>query len=130
MRGCGDSRSACGTSSLDSVPICFVLPTSYFVLPTFVLLLRTDFSVAFFERRFSLARQRSDQRVAPVHELLAHAATVRRSDRVLAEQRKRYRRIAVGDDRVRQYARIHLAPAHRFGRRRAGEPAPHHLVRR
>ncbi len=52
------------------------------------------------------------------------------ADGVLAEQRKRDRRIAVGDDGVGQHAGIHLAPAHGLRRRRAGQPAPHHLVGR
>ena len=62
--------------------------------------------------------------VALVHELLARPAAVRRSDGVLAEQRKRDRRVAVGDDGVGQHARIHLAPAHRLGRRRARTARP------
>ena len=49
---------------------------------------------------------------------------------VLAEQRKRDRRVDVGDHGVGQHARVHLAPADRLGRRRTRQAAPHHLVGR
>ena len=53
-----------------------------------------------------------------------------RPDRVLAEERKGDRRIAVGHDRVGQHAGVDLAPADRFGRRRTGQAAPDDLVGR
>src|SRR5207344_3327186 len=67
---------------------------------------------------------------APVIERLSFALTVLAADRVLAEQRKRDRRIRVRDDGVGQHARIHLAPAYGLRRRRARQPAPDDLIRR
>ena len=52
-----------------------------------------------------LTQQVGDELVATVHELLARPAVVFRADGVLAEERERDGRIAVGDDRVRQHAR-------------------------
>ena len=81
-------------------------------------------------RRAAAAAQVGDERLAPVVQAAQRAAAVRAADGVLAEERKRDRRIAVGDDRVGQHAGIHLAPAHGLGRRRAREPAPDDLVGR
>ena len=75
-------------------------------------------------RGLRLAVQIGDERVALVHELALRATVVFGSDRVFAEQRKRYRRIAVGDDGIGQDAGIDLAPADRFGRRRAADSPP------
>ena len=72
-----------------------------------------------------LPLQLGHQRVALVHELLARAPAVLRPDGVLAEQRKRDRRIAVRHDRVGQHAGIHLAPAHRLGRASRPDSPPH-----
>src|SRR5438552_2789448 len=112
MRGCGMSRSACGASSSDRIPTL----TSYFYLLT------SNF--------LGLARQRRDELIALVQQLLARTAAVGRPDRVLTEEREGDRRIAVRDDGVGQHARIDLAPAHGFGRRRAGQSAPDDLVGR
>src|SRR4051794_1475872 len=60
---------------------------------------------------FRLPHQIGDERVAFRDQLAAGAPAVRGSNRVLAEQRERNRRIAVGDDRVGQHARIDLPPA-------------------
>ncbi len=60
----------------------------------------------------------------------AAGVLLRAAHRVLAEQRKRDRRVGVGDDGIGQHARVHLAPAHRLGRRGARQAAPHHLVGR
>src|SRR5262245_49018960 len=99
MRGRGVRRSACGASSEESVPTESLLDRPFFV------------------RGLRFPLQRGDELVTLVHEVLALAAAVLRPDRVLAEQRERDRRIAVGDDGVGKNAGIDLAPAHGFGRR-------------
>src|SRR5215813_12342920 len=70
-----------------------------------------------------------DERIALVDQFLARTPAVLRSDRVLAKQRKRDRRIAVRDDRIRQNARIHFSPADSLRWRRAGQSTPDDLVR-
>src|SRR5688572_21613507 len=70
-----------------------------------------------FPRPLRLPQKIGDEFVALVHQLAARAAVVFRTDHVLAEERERDGRIAVGDDRVRKHTRIHLAPAHGLGGR-------------
>src|SRR5204863_5971237 len=81
-------------------------------------------------RRAALALEIGHQFLALVVQVLPLPRAVLASDGVLAEQGKRDRRVAVRDDGVRQLAGIDLAPADRFGRRRAREPSPDHLVGR
>src|SRR4029453_10850559 len=80
--------------------------------------------------RLPLFSQLDDERLALVVQPLALALAVLAPDGVLAEQRKRDRRVAVGNDGVGQNAGIHLAPAHGLGRRGAGESAPDDLIGR
>ena len=72
--------------------------------------------------------ERGHELVAFVHELFPLAASVGRADGIFAEERKRDRRIAVRHDRVGKDAGIDFAPAHRFRRRGARQPAPDHLI--
>src|SRR5207253_10972262 len=81
-------------------------------------------------RGLGFARQRRDELRALVDELFALAAAVRRPNGVLAEERERDGRVAVSDDRIRQDARYHRAPADRFRRRRARQSTKHDLIRR
>ena len=60
--------------------------------------------------------------LAPVEQALERARLVARV-RVRGQQRQRDRRIEIADHRVGQTIGIDLAPAHRLGRRRAGEAA-------
>src|SRR5206468_12680918 len=70
-----------------------------------------------------------DERIALVNQFLARTPGVLRSDRVLAEQRKRDRRIAVRNDGIRQNARVHFSPADRLRWRRTGQSTPNDLIR-
>src|SRR5438552_15060243 len=81
-------------------------------------------------RRLRFPCKRHDELISFVHELLASPAPVGRTHGVLAEERERDRRVAIGDDGVGQHAWIDLAPADGFGRRRSLKSAPDHLVRR
>src|SRR5262245_2496465 len=75
-----------------------------------------------------LLLQRRDQFVALVHELLPWTTARRRPHRVLAEQRKRDRGINIRDGCIGKYTRIDLPPAYGFGRGRAGQSSPDHLI--
>src|SRR6202011_2400813 len=77
-----------------------------------------------------LAFQLDEQRPSLMKKLLPRPSAVFRSDRILAEQRERDRGIAVRHDSIGEYAWIHLAPAHGFGRRRARQAAPDRLIGR
>src|SRR5881397_3682265 len=107
-------RSACGPSSDESVPMAEIwhsesgiwefvpaflsfrisqhqvrIPDSRFLLP--------NCTVTLHPRGFRFPRQGGDQLIALVHQVLPLPPSVRRADRVLAENGKRNRRIAVRD---------------------------------
>src|SRR3954467_14312163 len=81
-------------------------------------------------RVLRLPQQLRDHRIALVHEFLAGTTVVLRTDGVLREQWERNRGVAVRDDGVGEDAGVDLAPAHGFGRSRAGESAPDDLIGR
>src|SRR6478609_127917 len=116
-RGRSATASATGPSSFHSVPMAF--PSRLLIS---FLFLRLQLLARFF---FQLR----DQLLALSEQPLALAPAVLVTHRVFTEQRERDRRIAIRDGGIRQHARIHLAPAHRFGGRRARQPAPHDGVR-
>src|SRR6478735_369762 len=68
-----------------------------------------------FASLFCLTHKVGDEFVALVQELAARPAAILGTDGVLAEQRKRNRRVAVGHDGVRENTGVHFAPAHRLG---------------
>src|SRR5262245_15362841 len=128
-RGCPAMRPACGPSSEASVPMTRVTPSS---MPLQVghRLDRVDWRLMLAARCACFLLERHDQLVTSVNERFARTPIVIGSNGVLAEQRKSDRRIAVRDHRVRKNARVHFAPAHRFGGRGAGQTAPDDLIGR
>ena len=137
----GCSRATCGASSEASVPIRPVYrppvgPRMRRSVSVRCLIGAGRFRRARSSMGFGSSRPRApaaaDPRPAPraCGPALRRAPAVCRSDGILAEQRERDRRIAIGDDRVRQHAGIDLPPAHRFRRRRSGQAAPDHLIGR
>src|SRR2546430_16357568 len=108
MRGRGESRTACGASSEDRVPIA----TLNFQISSLnshrweLSVESSDLSLSLFLNRLGLAREGGDQFVAAVDQLLARPPAVRRADRIFTEERERDRRVAIGDDGVGQHAGI------------------------
>src|SRR6266851_9259192 len=109
MRGWGIRRSACGPNSEDRVPIKKLEARSTKPEAGEFLLQTRDFRLAFLLTGFRYPRQVRDQPVPVVHELLALAPAVGRSEHVLAEERKGDGRVAVRDHGVGQHAGVHFA---------------------
>src|SRR5262245_33102860 len=111
-RGWPAMRSACGPSSEASDPI---------TASSLPLQIRHRFSrvggrgaLTPGDLRFLLEGRH--ERITLVHQFLAFAPPVLGSHRVLTEERKGNRGIAVRDDGVGKNTGVYLAPAHRFGR--------------
>src|SRR5207245_11267384 len=98
MRGRGDSRTACGASSEDRVPIATLTFQISRLNPhrCEVSVESSDLSLSLLLSSLGLARESGDQFVAAVDQLLARPPSVRRADRIFTEAPQRYRRIAVG----------------------------------
>src|SRR2546423_5813458 len=73
-------------------------------------------------RFFIFRDQPRHHRLATVEQSLQRPRFVARK-RVGGEQRKRYRRIEITDNGIREPIGVDLAPTHRFGRRRARKSA-------
>src|SRR5438034_1384352 len=140
MRGRGERRSACGANSDGSVPITrkrknatmqqcnnatahegsprLSVRSNVLAFWHFCILALFGLREALLLRRLRFPCERSDELISLVHELLASPAPIRRTHGVLAVERERDRRGAIGDDAVGQHARMDPAPAEGFSRPR------------
>src|SRR5262245_46889785 len=128
-RGCPAMRPGGAPSSEARLPMTRVTPSS---MPLQVghRLDRVDWRLMLAPCCARFLLERRDQLVTSVNERLARTPIVIGSNGVLAEERESDRRIAVCDHRVRKNARVHFAPAHRFGGRGARQTAPDDLIGR
>src|SRR6185295_16261183 len=100
MRGRGVTCSVRGASAVSSVPMLLRLALRYYL-----------FTIPFFACGLRFTCEIGNQAVPMMHELFPGAPAIRRSDRVLAEEWERDRRVAVRDDGVGKDAGIDFAPA-------------------